>query len=518
MRSTGFILSWRFASQTNIMVFTYSLGNFRAIYLVSLCCIGSFLFAYDTGIVGGVLTLSAFQNDFRYTKAEATSINSNCVSILQAGAFFGCFLIWPFTARYGRRMSIVLASFIFSIGGILQVVNTHSIGAFYAGRVISGFGVGAATVLVPMYSAEMAPKNMRGQLGSCFQLFFALGVCVSYWINYAVQTRVPSSTLQWQIPIGLQLVPGGLIGLGMLLVKESVRWLAKQGRNEEALANLIWIRGGDSPEVQVEFEEIRSSLDEESRLTEGISWKELLLPVNRFRVFVVVTMQLGVQLTGNTSLAYYAPQIFAAVGAGNSSLFVTGFFGVVKVVSVSVFCIFVVGRIGRKTAFMGGAAAMGILMLIIAIIVAKAPPTGHITGSSIAAIIIVYCEAASYNLSWGPVSWLYLGEIFPTRTREFGIAIGAAAQWLFNFMLSQITPHAIKNLGWKTFLMFSIFNFSLVVYSFFILRETSGKSLEEMEEVFGSKQNAIDVETSRVSPEELEAHKMGADQMVRHVE
>ncbi|KAL6808362.1 general substrate transporter [Trichoderma camerunense] len=518
MRSTGFILSWRFASQTNIMVFTYSLGNFRAIYLVSLCCIGSFLFAYDTGIVGGVLTLSAFQNDFRYTKAEATSINSNCVSILQAGAFFGCFLIWPFTARYGRRMSIVLASFIFCIGGILQVVNTHSIGAFYAGRVISGFGVGAATVLVPMYSAEMAPKNMRGQLGSCFQLFFALGVCVSYWINYAVQTRVPSSTLQWQIPIGLQLVPGGLIGLGMLLVKESVRWLAKQGRNEEALANLIWIRGGDSPEVQAEFEEIRSSLDEESRLTEGISWKELLLPVNRFRVFVVVTMQLGVQLTGNTSLAYYAPQIFAAVGAGNSSLFVTGFFGVVKVVSVSVFCIFVVGRIGRKTAFMGGAAAMGILMLIIAIIVAKAPPTGHITGSSIAAIIIVYCEAASYNLSWGPVSWLYLGEIFPTRTREFGIAIGAAAQWLFNFMLSQITPHAIKNLGWKTFLMFSIFNFSLVVYSFFILRETSGKSLEEMEEVFGSKQNTIDVEASRVKAEELEAHKMGADQMVRHVE
>lgn len=132
-------------------------------------------------LLGGVLTLSAFQNDFRYSKAEATSINSNCVSILQAGAFFGCFLIWPFTARYGRRMSIVLASFIFSLGGILQVVNTHSIGAFYTGRVISGLGVGAATVLVPMYSAEMAPKNMRGQLGSCFQLFFALGVCVSYW-------------------------------------------------------------------------------------------------------------------------------------------------------------------------------------------------------------------------------------------------------------------------------------------------------------------------------------------------
>jgi sugar porter (SP) family MFS transporter len=292
-----------------------------------------------------------------------------------------------------------------------------------------------------------------------------------YRVNYGVETHIKPSTKQWQIPIGLQLVPGGLLGLGMLLVKESVRWLVKKGRNEEALESLIWVRGGDSPEVQTEFAEIQAGLEEEIRATEGVTWKELLLPANRFRVFIVITMQLGVQLTGNTSLAYYAPQIFAAVGAGTSSLFVTGFFGVVKVVAVSTFCLLVVGRIGRKTAFIGGAAAMGTFMLIIAIIVAKDPPTSHITGPAIAAIIMVYCEAAAYNLSWGPVSWLYLGEIFPTRIRELGIAIGAAAQWLFNFMLSQITPHAVNNLGWKTFLMFAIFNYALVVYSFFVLRE-----------------------------------------------
>ena len=290
-------------------------------------------------------------------------------------------------------------------------------------------------------------------------------------VNYGVQNHITSSTKQWQIPIGLQLVPGGILGLGMLLVKESVRWLAMKGRNDEALQSLIWVRGGDSQEVRTEFAEIQAGLEEEFRATEGVTWKELLLPANRFRVFVVITMQLGVQLTGNTSLAYYAPQIFAAVGAGNKSLFVTGFFGVVKVVAVSTFCLFVVGRIGRKTAFMGGAAAMGTFMLIIAIIVAKDPPTGDITGPAIAAIIMVYGEAAAYNMSWGPVSWLYLGEMFPTRIREFGIAIGAASQWLFNFMLSQITPHAVKNLGWKTFLMFCIFNYALVVYAFFVIRE-----------------------------------------------
>ncbi|KAK3196043.1 hypothetical protein K4F52_000911 [Lecanicillium sp. MT-2017a] len=373
---------------------------------------------------------------------------------------------------------MVLGSVVFSIGGVLQVVNSHSIGAFYAGRVISGLGIGAATVLVPMFSAEMAPKKLRGQLGSLFQLGFATGVFMSYWVNYAVKQHVPVSTKQWQIPIGLQLVPGALIGLGMLLVKESTRWLAKVGRTDEALESLIWVRGGDSDEVRSEFDEIIRGLEEERRATDGVTWRELLLPVNRFRVFVAITMQLSQQLTGNTSLAYYAPQIFAAVGAGTSSLLVTGLFGVVKVVAVSSFILFVVGRIGRKTAFMGGAALMGSFMLAIAIIVATHPPTGELTPAAIAAIIMIYCEAASFNMSWGPVAWLYLSEIFPTRIREYGIAIGAASQWLFNFMMSQITPHAINNIGWKTFLMFCIFNYAIV---------TANKSLEEMEVVFGAR-------------------------------
>ena len=113
-----------------------NLGTSRGIYVVCLCSIGSFLFAYDTGIVGGVLTLPSFQRDFRYTKAQKTQVNSNCVSILQGGAFFGCFLIWPVTSWLGRKLGIVISSIVFCVGAILQVVNIHSIGLFYAGRVI----------------------------------------------------------------------------------------------------------------------------------------------------------------------------------------------------------------------------------------------------------------------------------------------------------------------------------------------------------------------------------------------
>jgi len=121
------------------------LGTFRAIYVVALCSIGSFLFAYDTGIVGGVLTLSSFQRDFRYTQAQKVQVSSNCVSILQGGAFFGCFIIWPVTSWLGRKWGIVISSVVFCIGAIMQVINVHSLGLFYAGRVISGLGTGGAT-------------------------------------------------------------------------------------------------------------------------------------------------------------------------------------------------------------------------------------------------------------------------------------------------------------------------------------------------------------------------------------
>ncbi|KIW87690.1 uncharacterized protein Z519_11664 [Cladophialophora bantiana CBS 173.52] len=474
------------------------LGTFRAIYLVALSCIGSFLFAYDTGIVGGILTLQSFQTDMNYSAKHKSTVSSNAASLLQAGAFFACFFVWPFTARLGRRWSIALASLIFCIGCILQLVKVNGLGAFYAGRTISGVGVGMATVIIPMYSAEMAPKQIRGALGSMFQFFFTLGVMTSYWVDYGVSQDLPPSSKQWRIPIGLQLVPGGLLGLGMLLTKESVRWLAKRGHHEEAMASLVWVRGEDTVETKEEFAEIVAGIREEERITEGLTWKEFLLPANRFRVLIVITLQIGVQLTGNTSLAYFAPQVFTAVGAGNQALLISGFFGVVKVVSCLFFLLFLVERIGRKWSLLLGAFLMGAYMLIIAILTATHPPKAGVglTSTAVASLTMIYLEAMTYNCSWGPVSWLYMSEIFPTRLREGGIAIGAATQWLFNFVFSQTTPHAVNNLGWRTFLMFAIFNWSLVAYSWFFIKETKGKSLEEMEIVFNSTQ-AIDFEGVR---------------------
>ncbi|KAK2598075.1 hypothetical protein QQS21_005786 [Conoideocrella luteorostrata] len=459
------------------------LGTFRATYLVALCCIGSFLFAYDTGIVGGVLTLQSFQRDFAIKAKDKSDVSSLSASLLQAGA------------RLGRQWSIVLASAVFNIGTILQLFYTKGISTWYAGRVISGVGVGVATVIVPMYSTEMAPKEIRGRLGSFFQFFFTLGVFTSYWIDYAVAEHMPSTSAQWRVPVGLQLVPGGILGLGMLLTKESTRWLAKKGRHEDAMASLVWVRGGDSPEVQQEFGDILAGIEEEERQTAGVTWKEYLLPANRYRMFLAITLQIGAQLTGNTSLAYFSPQIFAAVGAGDKALLLSGFFGLCKVVACLFFLLFLVERLGRKGSLLAGSLLMGIYMLVVGLVTKYHPanPKAGLTPPAIASITMIYLEAMTYNISWGPVPWLYMSEIFPTRIREGGVAVGAAFQWLFNFTFSQITPHAINNLGWKTFVMFAIFNWALVIYTWFFIKETKGRSLEEMELLFNKKHTRIDI-------------------------
>ncbi|PVI05726.1 general substrate transporter [Periconia macrospinosa] len=467
-----------------------TLGTFRAFYFVALCCVGSFLFAYDTGIVGGILTFPSFQRDFRYGNAQRASVGSNSTSLLQAGAFFSCFFIWPFTARFGRRWSLILASAIFNVGAVVQTLNTHSLAAFYVARLISGIGVGMATVVVPMYSAEMAPKTIRGMLGSMFQFFFTIGVMTSYWVDYASALHIDDNdSTQWQLPVGLQLVPGTILGLGMLLTKESTRWLAKKDRREDALQSLVWIRGGDSPEVREEFAEIIRSIDEENSIRDGVTWRDMLQPVNRYRIILIIALQIGVQLTGNTSMAYYAPQIFSLVGAGQDKLLLTGFFGFVKVIACLFFLLFLVERIGRRGSLLAGAALMGTYMLIVAILTVVFPPDpdAGLTSASIASLTMIYLEAMSYNISWGPVPWVYMGEILTGRTREAGTAIGTSTQWLFNFVFSQVTPHAVENLGWKTFLMFSIFNWSFLVFVWIFIIETKGKSLEDMEHLFAER-------------------------------
>jgi MFS family permease len=164
------------------------------------------------------------------------------VSLQNIGAFFAALGISLVSARFGRKRTIMASCAVFVLGVILQVIPSHALPCFYIGRFVSGLGLGAATAVAPSYNAEMAPKEIRGQLGSGMQWLFALGVMISYWIDYGVAIGMEESSAQWQIPVGLQMVPAAVLGFGLIGFPESVRWLVKKERYDEAWESLSWMR------------------------------------------------------------------------------------------------------------------------------------------------------------------------------------------------------------------------------------------------------------------------------------
>ncbi|KAK4553093.1 hypothetical protein LTR86_009820 [Recurvomyces mirabilis] len=472
-------------------------GVARAYFFGTFICLAGFLFGYDTGIVGGVLTLKSYKRDFHYT--DNTTVSAVMVSLQNAGAFIAALGVFPLSERFGRKRTIQGAMILFCIGVILQVIPSHSLPCFYVGRVIAGLGLGSATAVAPAYNAEMAPKQIRGMLGSCMQSLFALGVMISYWIDYGVSIGLPVSSKQWQIPVGLQLVPAAVLGLGLFGCKESVRWLAKKERYDEAWASLTWIRADDGPEVKAEFNEIRVGLAEELRATEGLKTRELLEPANRYRLLLAFGIFLGQQCTGMTALAYFGPQFFKVlVGGGSQDLLITGLFGAEKFVMVTTYIIFFSEKWGRRPTLYISAILMACCFVIVNVVnkTTPAPKDNKANSAGIATVAMVFITNSIYQFSWGPLPWPYAAEIFPTRIREVGTSVGVATQWLFNFTFSLTTPYMIKAWGSYTFTFYAILDLVMATMVYLFLKETKGRSIEEMETIFHSK-SAFDVERAR---------------------
>ncbi|KAF2170887.1 hypothetical protein M409DRAFT_63918 [Zasmidium cellare ATCC 36951] len=462
------------------------LGTFRAYYLGAVCCIGGFLFGYDSGIIGGVLTFDSFKNDFDYSKKNETNVTALAVALQQLGGFVACFAIWPFTHRYGRKWALVHCSVIFCIGALIQTINTHSRPAFYIGRVIAGIGLGGSSVIVPMYSSEMSPARLRGQIGSFYQLLFTLGIFTSYWVDYGVASDISKTkSSQWQIPIGLQILPAGLLGLGTLTLKESTRWLATKEKYDKAWESLKWIRADDSEETNLEMDEIRAGVEYEAHAKEGFRMTELVDRHNFKRVLTAAAVFTAQQATGATAFAYFGPQFFKLLvgDEGTTDLLLTAIFGAVKFLACLLFVLLMADRFGRRQTLTIGALSMAVCQITTAIVLKYNPVQKDepVASSGIATVALIYLFVIAYNFSWGPLPWPYVAEIFPARVREPGIGTGVASQWLFNFVFSLTTPYMIRDMGgWGTFLLWGLFDFLVAAYAWFGLTETRGKTLEEI--------------------------------------
>jgi len=265
--------------------------------------------------MGSVLALASFKKDFGlppgssgFASAKNAQVSSNVVSLLTAGCFFGAIAASYLNERYGRRFTLMGFSVIFLIGAIVQTTAKHSIGQIYAGRVVAGLGIGGMSAVTPVFVAENCPPAVRGRITGLFQEFLVVGSTFAYWLNYGVALHIKPSTKQWRIPVAIQLIPGGFLLIGLFFLKESPRWLMKQGRYEEATASLAYMRREDPshPKIVKEIAEIRAAIEEELAETEGVRWRECLKPGNRLRFVSAFVIMFWQQFTGTNSIGYYA--------------------------------------------------------------------------------------------------------------------------------------------------------------------------------------------------------------------
>lgn len=474
--------------------------NFHVYVVASVAYCGIILFGYDTGVAGGIVTQKAFKDNFGLTNATTSHVNavsSNVVSVLQGGAFFGALGSIPLSSAIGRRFSLMIYALIFCVGAILTTVagpGKTGLNEIYVGRVISGIGIGGISAIAPAYVSECAPKNVRGRITGLFQVFVAFGVAISYWTNYGVQQTIAPGPEIWRIPFGIQLIPGGLMTFGLIFTRESPRWLVMRGREPEALRNLAFLRRRPVTDHALieELAEIEAAVREEREAREGLGLREAFLaPGNRIRFIIAIVIFILQQFSGQNSVNYYAPTIFQSIGynKNGASLLASGVYGIVKLVMTAIFIFFLIDKAGRKWSLFVSSLGMGILFYIIGALLKTYPPDPNAANpapASKAMAGLLYIYVCFYSVGWGPIPWVYCSDIFPNRTRHYGMAIASASQWLFNFVLSKITPTMVTNLGWKIFITFATVNLAGCAVFALLIPETKNKSLEQMDIIFGA--------------------------------
>ncbi|KAN0063601.1 hypothetical protein ACQY0O_004049 [Thecaphora frezii] len=465
--------------------------NIHVYSLALTAYMGIFLFGWETGVAGGVVAQASFLKSFNLR--DKTKVSSIIVAILQAGAFFGSLPAPVLSNKYGRKKVLFGYNVIISIGSALQTVPGvgDSIIWIYVGRIIAGFGIGGITSIASGYVSECCPKNVRGRITGMFQIIVAAGVMVSYFTNYLAKRNLSGAEI-WRIPFGFQLLPSGLMAIGLVFAKESPRWLAQVGRTEEALRNLAFLRRKriDSDEVIAEMSEINAAIREE-QLNKVTLKSCLTTKGTNIRFFIAFMLFVFQQFSGQNTVSYFSPQIFNSIGykGETSALLASGIYGVVKFAATAVWVFFGVETVGRKWSLFGSTFGMGILFFIIGSLLKTHPPDPKAANpepASQAMAAMVYLIAVVYSLGVGPLCWVYVSEIFSNGTRHWGLALASATQWLFNFAQAYSSPYMIADMGYKVFFFFGALNIGgFAVFAFF-LPETKNRSLEEMDVIFGS--------------------------------
>jgi len=436
-------------------------GGSRAYtYLVSVvAAVGGLLFGFDTGVISGAIPFVS--EHFRLNAHQEGFTVSNLV----IGCIIGALVAGSLSDRFGRKKILIASAVFFIVSAVLSAVPRTIVELIIA-RFIGGLAVGAASVMSPMYIAEIAPARIRGSLVSLTQFTIVIGILLTYFTNWLVVDIGPTN---WRWMFGLETVPAGLFLAALFIIPESPRWLTKKGREDEAFTILARVGGQDT--AREEMNEIRAMM----ALEEG-SVRELMNPGLRKILIVSFLLAFFSQVTGIDSVVYYAPKVFMYAGfATTNSAYLASIMVAVTLAVFTVVAMLTIDRFGRRPLLLIGPAGMGISFVCAGL----AFQSGTVNGIWVLVPIITFI--AFFAMSLGPIPWVFMSEVFPTKIRGRAVALATMVLWVSNFLVAQFFPWFIETLGGMTYFIFAGICFITVVFVVTMIPETKGRSLEDIE-------------------------------------
>lgn len=464
------------------MAFLGLRGN-KLVGAITVCCGMAFLlFGYDQGVMGGFVGYS--ENNFAqvFNNPDAT-LTGIIVSIYEIGCLAGSIFVLVAGEWLGRRRVIIYGNIIVVIGATLQA-SAFEVSHLIVGRIVAGIGNGFNTATVPMWQSETTQPKHRGRT-VCIQGFLiVVGCCIAYWVDYGLSFT--NSSVQWRFPIQFQSFFAIIVVILALFLPESPRWLIRKERDEEAKNIICCLHGENATMEDLEPQHLYASIKEaiflETQERGHFSYAELFGggKMQNFRRIVLCFLSLAYQqLSGINLISYYFPVLLMNMGMSrNLSLLLSGV-GLLEYAFASLIPVFVIEKAGRRTLFLTGAWGQCICMVVLAITVSVSNDAAN--GVAVTALFLF---DSFFGISWLSVAWLYPAEITPLRIRSKGTAVASIANWLFNFVVVMITPVSLDNIGYKTYIIFAVINLSAVPIVFFFFPETTGLTLEEVDNIF----------------------------------
>lgn len=440
--------------------------NLKFVYFVSaIAAIGGLLFGYDTAVIAGAIGL--LETKFNLSPAMTGWAASSAIWGCVVGALGAGYM----SDRFGRKKILIVTALLFAISAIGSAIPSN-LTQFVLARLIGGIGVGAASMLSPLYISEIAPADKRGMLVTLYQLAIVIGINLIYFINLLIAgSGTPEWNLEmgWRYMLGSEVIPAALFLVALFLVPESPRWLASKNRNEEAMKVLEKVNGKEQA-ISV-MQDIKSTLNQEKGTI-----SELFAPGLRTAMIIGVFLALFSQITGINAIIYYAPEIFKSVGFGtDSALLQTVIIGLTNTLFTFVAIRFI-DKVGRRKLLLWGVSGMAICLFGVGLVFHFQLSSGPLL------LVFILGFIASFASSLGPIPWVLISEIFPTKTRGIAMSFATLTLWIGVVLITQLTPMLLNGVGGAvTFWIFGANAVLLLVFTYKMIPETMGKTLEEIE-------------------------------------